>query len=68
MHVWYVRIQDAKEKSYINALLSKNVHEFTKAEVDQKTVIEEKEEKEPDFYPEQELTDEEWFQKLEKNQ
>jgi flagellar basal body-associated protein FliL len=67
MHVSYVKLQDKKEKTYINALISKNVHEFTKAEIDQTLDVEVREEKLPNFVSEQELSDDEWFKILEKN-
>lgn len=54
-----------KERTYINAIMSKDVHEFTASEVAQKPA--KKKEVESDLIPEGELDDDQFYKAISKS-
>lgn len=67
--IWNLGTQDKKEMKYINAVLAKDIKEYSKAVVEQTTIDPEAVEKnnQPEFIPETDLSDEAWFKTIEQN-
>lgn len=68
--IWSINTQDKKERKYINAVLAKDLNDYSKAEVKQ-SVIDNPErfeiEGKPEFILESELSDEDFFKSIEQN-
>lgn len=68
--VWNLNNQDKKERKYINAVLAKDLNDYSKAEVKQQSVNNPERfeiEGKPEFVLESELTDDEFFKAIEQN-
>lgn len=65
LHVWTLRSQDKREEKYIQALLAKDLREYSKArvEVSNTKPIEDKPQDNP-FIAEADQTDEEFFKRV----
>lgn len=67
VHVWTLKNQNTREEKYIQAVLSKDIQEYSysRAKVNNETSKLPVVNKEPDYVPESELTDDEFFGKIE---
>ena len=64
VHVWTLKNQDKREDKYIQAVLSKNIQEYNRA----RTVVPQSEPTvptEPPYFSETELSDKDWYKKIE---
>lgn len=67
LHVWVVKSNGLKEEKYIQALIAKDSREYNKAiGVKKPTETEQAVPPESPFIPESELTDEQFFDNIEK--